>query len=324
MRRQRSTHLLMVGQLLTALPSLVYWNSQAPIWAMIAAAIVRGLGFGLTIVVSVALLSEVATPTRRGAWIGAYSLALSVPGVIVPTTGLFLFASGRAQIVAFIAFASGLAGFVCASRIDDPPKPLAWRPTNLLTAVRRPVIFLVFAGFVLASCGFGAVVTYAPIGLPLIGIGSAGSFLLVSGAARAASRWLVGVLSHVQPPHAILAAGAVLSSGGLFALAVNASAGTVLAAAVAYGIGYGAIQTAAFLAMSERGTDSDSGAVSALWGAGTDLGSSIGGVLIGLAAANFGFLAAVWVMPITMAVSLPLFLRSGQSANAEIAAAKTR
>ena len=47
----------------------------------------------------------------------------------------------------------------------------------------------------------------------------------------------------------------------------------MLLAAVLYGIGYGGTQTAAFLAMTERGTAADSGPVSALWNAGTDLGN---------------------------------------------------
>jgi predicted MFS family arabinose efflux permease len=60
--------------------------------------------------------------------------------------------------------------------------------------------------------------------------------------------------------------------------------------------------------MSERGIRSDSGAISALWNSGIDLGSSFGGTLIGLAAASYGYVAAVWVLPVVVATSLPLFL----------------
>ena len=147
-----------------------------------------------------------------------------------------------------------------------------------------------------------------PVALPLNGLGSAAAFLLVSGAARAGSRWLAGVLGDRTPSRAVLVAGMVLSLAGLAALAVSSGVTAVLFAAFTYGVGYGAVQTAAYLAMSERGTRSDSGAISALWNGGIDLGSSLGGTLIGLTAAQYGYGAAVWVLPAAVLVALPLIL----------------
>ena len=99
-----------------------------------------------------------------------------------------------------------------------------------------------------------------------------------------------------------------LSLAGLAVLAISSSVGAVLFAAVAYGAGYGAMQTAAYLAMSERGTRSDSGAISALWNGGIDLGSSLGGSLIGLTAASYGYAAAAWVLPGAVLLAVPLIL----------------
>jgi predicted MFS family arabinose efflux permease len=308
MRRMRSLHLLVGGELLTAVPCLVYAIPGAPTWELIAGAVLRGTGLGLAIVVSVALLSELAPPHRRGSMIGAYSLALSVPGILVPPIGLWLLAAGRADVDAFIGFASGVAGALIALRIPDKPVHIGEASTNLLGAARRPGLFAVFAGFVLVSCSFGGVVTFAPIALPLGGLGSAAAFLLVAGAARAASRWVAGVLGDRQPARLVLVGGLAASLAGLVALAVHGGAVAVLLAAVAYGAGYGAVQTAAFLAMAQRGTAGDSGAISALWNSGIDLGSSLGGSLIGLAASRFGYGAAAWVLPAVVLLALPLFL----------------
>jgi predicted MFS family arabinose efflux permease len=60
--------------------------------------------------------------------------------------------------------------------------------------------------------------------------------------------------------------------------------------------------------MSESGTRSDAGAISALWNSAIDMGGSLGGSLVGIAAASYGYGAAVWVLPAVMALSLPLFL----------------
>jgi MFS family permease len=323
MSRQRSTHLLVGGQLLTAVPSLAYVIPHPAVWAMLAAASARGLGMGVSIVVSVALLSELTAPHRRGASIGYYGLALGAPGIVVPSLGVFLLASGHVEMDALIGLVSGLVGVLFALRIPDRPVHLARTSTNLLEAIRRPGLLAVLGGFILTSCSFGGVVTYTPVALPLNGLGSATSFLLFSGAARAASRWLAGLLSDRFAPRIVLIAGVTTSLAGLVLLALHNGGATVLVAAAVFGAGYGATQTAAFLVMSERGSTSDSGAISAFWNSGIDLGSSLGGTLIGLTAASYGYAVAVWVLPVAVAASLPLFLwRSSRPLNAPVAEAE--
>ena len=306
--RLRSRHLLVAGQILTAVPSLIYLVPHAGLWALLIATTARGLGMGVAIVVSVTVLAESTAPSRRGRAIGVYGLALSVPGIFVPSVGVFLLANGRTDVDALLAFAAGVAGAVIALRIPERPADVAQASTNLLGAIRRPGLLIVFAGFVLTSCSFSGVITYAPIALPLEGLGSAAAFLLVSGVARAATRWLAGVLGDRWPARLVLLGGAAISLTGLVVLALHGGALSVLIAAAMYGGGFGAIQTASFLAMSERGTASDAGAISALWNSGIDVGGSIGGVLIGLAAASYGYANAVWILPLVAAFALPLFL----------------
>jgi predicted MFS family arabinose efflux permease len=116
------------------------------------------------------------------------------------------------------------------------------------------------------------------------------------------------MLGDRYPPSAVLVGGAALSLAGLVVLALNGGPAGVLVSAAAYGTGYGAIQTSAFLTMIGRGARSETGAISALWNSGIDLGSSLGGTLIGLAAAHCGYGPAAWVLPIVVVLSLPLFM----------------
>ena len=67
-------------------------------------------------------------------------------------------------------------------------------------------------------------------------------------------------------------------------------------------------ETAAYLAMTARGSSAHRNNVSALWNSGIDLGSSLGGTLLGLAAARFGYETAIWAIPVVVAIALPLFL----------------
>jgi MFS family permease len=316
MTRWRGRGLLVGGQLVTAFSSLIYLVPHATTAEMIGAAALRGVGMGVAIVIATALVAELAQPGRRGATIGYFGLALTVPGVFVPSIGVFVLAAGHPEIDALIAFVFALVGAFASLRVPERSAHSTEGATNLLGAIRRPGLAAVFGAFVLASCSFGGILTFVPVALPLRGLGSAATYLLVSGATRALSRWLAGLLVDRVPARRVLVGGMLVSLCGLVALALHTNAPVVIFAGLAYGTGYGALQTAAYVAMLERGTARDSGAISALWNSGIDLGASLGGILIGLTAAQLGYGAAAWVLPGAVLLSLPLFLLPGRPGKA--------
>ena len=106
----------------------------------------------------------------------------------------------------------------------------------------------------------------------------------------------------------LLAASIAVTFVGLVALASHANPAIVIFAGLAFGAGYGAVQTAAYLALTARGSSAHRNNVSALWNIGIDLGSSLGGSVLGLAAARYGYGAAIWAIPAVVLVALPLFL----------------
>ena len=301
-----ASRLLVTGQLLTALPSLIYIFPHATAWQMLAATGVRGLGMGISIVVAVVLVAELAAPKRRGTAIGYFGLALTAPGIALPPIGVSLLAVGHADLAASIAFVSALIGALLVLRLPRREVPAVRVATDLLGALGRSHLLVLFGGFVLASSTFGGIVTYVPVALPPEGIGSAASFLLVSGAARAASRWLSGLLGDRQPARLILIGGIGLAALGLIALALHGGPLVIIVAAIAYGTGFGAVQTSAYLAMMERGSSSSWSAISALWNSGIDLGAALGGALFGVAAGLYGYSHAVWIMPAVLLISIPL------------------
>jgi predicted MFS family arabinose efflux permease len=313
MSRWSSTRLLVGGQLMTALPSLVYVLPHPDAWLMLVAAATRGFGMGVAIVVAVALVGELTAPERRGRSIGYFSVALTAPGIVVPSIGVALLDAGHADADAVIAFVAGLAGAFLVLQLQRPAMPAPAASANPLAAFRRSGLLSIYLGFVVVSCSFGAVITFAPIVLPTSGLGSAAAFLFVAGAARAVSRWLAGVLGDRGPGRLVLLGSIAVTFLGLIALASHANPLVVIFAAAAFGAGYGAVQTAVYLAMVARGSSDHRNNISALWNSGIDLGASLGGTLIGLAAARYGYAAAIWAIPAVVLISLPLVLVPGRA-----------
>jgi MFS family permease len=323
MSRWSASRLLIAGQLLTAVPSLVYLFPQATAWQLLAGAGVRGLGMGVAIVVAVTLVGEFAAPKRRGRAIGYFGLALTGPGIALPPIGISLLAAGHADVAAAIAFFGGLAGALLALRLRSRWVPTPDAAKNLFVTLSRPDLLLLFGGFVLVSSSFGGIVTYAPVALPPEGLGSSAVFLLVSGTARAASRWLSGVIGDHHPARLILIGGIGLTGIGVIALALHRGPPVVLIAATAFGTGFGAVQTGAYLAMMERGSKSNWNAISALWNCGIDLGAACGGVLFGVSAALYGYANAVWILPAVLLISLPLVWVPAKSGSVSVESEST-
>src|SRR5258708_29928898 len=176
----------------------------------------------MAVVVSGVLGVEVAATERRGRSNGYFGLALSAPGIVVPSIGVWLLEAGHVEVDALVAFGIGLVGALLVVSLPRAAAPTPGASTNLLSAFRRPGLLLIFAGFVMVSSSFGAVITFAPIALPATGIGSVAVFLFVAGAARAARRWAAGVLGDPRPGRLALAGRIGVTLLGLAPLARHA------------------------------------------------------------------------------------------------------
>lgn len=304
MVRFTSRRLLVAGQITTMIATLPLLLPAIPVPATLVSTAVRGLGIGSALVVAVTLLVQSTPTNRQGAAFGRFGLALGLPSVVVPSLGVYLLAYGHTEVVALIAAISSAAGALSSSALPQsrtlPVSSRIWAELR-----GQPGLLLVFVGFLLASTSFGAVVTYAPIALPLSGVGSAATLLLIAGIARTLSRWLTGPISDRAPLPRVLVSATIIISAGIMLLATRFNNVAIIVAGVAFGTGYGALQTAGFIALSRIGRNG--ALVSALWNSGIDLGSAMGGALLGLSAAYIGYGGAIWIMPAVVLLSGALF-----------------
>lgn len=309
LKSRRQWMVLLASQLFLAVPSLVFGLANPGLGLLITGMLARGLGTGVGITLCVAVLTDLTPRNQLGRAIGYFGLATGIPSIICPSIGVSLASSGHRSVAAGLAFASAFAAALLAVAIRGRPRtgdPSA----SLLTAVRRPGVKGLFVGFMLVSCTFGGVITFAPVALPAAGWGSSALFFLILGVARAGSRWLSGLVGDRRPVREVVIAGSVVTGLGTAFLTVSGWEPAVWFAGLTYGLGYGALQTGVFLAMNSRASRGDGASVSTLWNSAIDIGNALGGASIGVTAGVVGYRGAAWLMPALLLISVPFLNRT--------------
>lgn len=314
-------HALAVGMVLLGVPALLHGLSDdlAPILGLSA---VRGVGFGILTVAASAAAVLVVEPGRRGAAVGAYSLALSVPNVVLMPSAAFVALSWGFWPV-FVLSAIPLLGlpacYLLARHLPvrathDPAHPLvAGMPGRASTYLAlAPPTFILLA----ITLAGGALITFAPQLVETGGLAALGLFAL--GLLSAVTRWRIGVVAdrvgsgRLMWPFVLVA---VVGLGWAAWLVRDDGVGPdrlvpwVLACGLA-GVAYGALQNLTMLQAFEAAGPARVGTASAVWNAGFDAGTAVGSVLVGAVAVGWGFGIGMAITAGLVLLTLPVALRA--------------
>ncbi len=311
---------LVAGLLLLGLPAPAYLLSDALPWVLALSAL-RGIGFGILTVTGSAAAARLVDPSRRGAAIGAYGLAVALPSlVLLPASVPLADALGFASVfwiaalpVVGIPAAWGLGTVLRGLGHDRPATagPTGWSDRRLLLAVLAPTLVL----FAVTMAG-GSLVTFAPL---LADPTGAMALLLGMGLTAALARWLVGALADrhgVRPfiaPLLLLAAASM--AGCAWAVAQGSPAALVVAATV-LGVSYGALQNLTLVAAFAAAGPTRIPAASACWNIGFDAGTASGAVVAGALAASFSFPVALSVIAATSLAAVLAAVLPGRTLSA--------
>lgn len=313
---------LAAGMVLLGLPSLLH-GLTAALAPTLALSAVRGVGFGILTVAGSAAAVLLVDPRRRGAAVGAYSLALSVPNVLLMPSGGWIGDTWGFWPV-FLLGAVPLLGipacFVLARHLparsthapDHPETPGA--PVGRATYLRLIPPSLILLTVTLAG---GAIITFAPQLVAVPWLAAAGLFAF--GLTSTITRWRIGAFSDRVGVDRLLWPFVVLIVLGLAALAwaVGSPVGTErmwvwLAACAVVGISYGALQNLTMLQAFAAAGPRRVGAASAVWNAGFDTGTGSGALLVGSVALVAGFGPAMALTAVLCLLALPAAVRSAR------------
>jgi len=297
LRRLTGRDAVILAMVIVTLSSTAYLvDSSLP--SLLAATIFRGLGFGLVLVSSQTLATQMVPERTRGTGVGLIGLATGIPSVFAPTLGLDLFHRMGEQVPFTIAAMAAAVGVAAAlslnprSPVARPTTPRTIRRAIASTGLQRSLIW-----FALLNVTRGAAITFAPLQLLTHGFRSAGVFLLVYGTCVNCARWATGITADcfgaeflVMPS---LAAGAI----GFTLLACNRSAAFVLSAAALTGVCHGTAMTVSLVQALETTEPGRFSVPVAAWNVCIDLGFGIGAALFVTVAAEAGYGVALWALP---------------------------
>ncbi|MFD5872599.1 MFS transporter [Streptomyces sp. NPDC060322] len=282
-RLGRRTSLAVSGALL-GLPCLAL-PAASTLTALNGLAAVRGLGFGILVVAGVTFTTELFPPAHRGRVIGWYGAVVGVAGVLGAPLGIAL-ARQEAYTLTF-ALAAGAAGLVVLGSFGFPRgTPAGPRPVRRTRAPRgtwralRPMTGPLLVE-IASTTAYGVVFTF----LPLTASAAPGA-LLTAQASSVLARLGAGWLIDRYGGRRVLAPAVVLTALGTAAGAASHEPGLLLAGAVLFGAGFGAVQSATLVLAMEAAGDSAAGlglagvAWNIAFDAGTGIGSLAGGPLL--------------------------------------------
>lgn len=311
---------LVVGLLFLGLPAPAYLLSDALPWVLALSAL-RGIGFGVLTVTGSAAAARLVDPSRRGAAIGAYGLAVALPSlVLLPASVPLADALGFAWVfwiaalpVVGIPAAWGLGTVLRGLGHDRPATtaPTSRPDRRLLLAVLAPTVVL----FAVTMAG-GSLLTFAP---QLTGPTSAMALLLGMGLTAALARWLVGALADRHGVRPFIAPLLLLAAASMAACAWAVAQGrpvALVAAATVLGVSYGALQNLTLVAAFAAAGPTRIPAASACWNIGFDAGTASGAVVAGALAASFSFPVALSAMAATSLVAVLAAVLPGRTLSA--------
>jgi predicted MFS family arabinose efflux permease len=282
---------LAAGLLLLGVPALALTGAR-DMAAVLAVCAVRGLGFGVLVVVGGALLASLLPAERRGEGLGLYGVVVGVPSVVALPLGVWL--AGRVGYPpVFVAGAlAALAGLAVVPGLPGRQEPGAERPVGVVAGLRTPALVWPAVVFAATTMAAGVVVTFLPLAVRGASGNLVAAALLAHAAAATLTRWWAGRHGDRHGPTALLLPGLLVAAAGMLTLVWTASPAAVLAGMVLFGAGFGVTQNATLSLMLAGVPSSAYATASALWNLAYDAGFGLGAAGFGVLAASSGYPAA--------------------------------
>jgi MFS family permease len=250
---------------------------------MIPFRMLHGMGWSGCTTAVATLAADIAPPKRRGELIGYAAMASSLGGAIGPVAGFALL-----QHFNYVGVFLGSAVFLVLSLflgalITEPRRAPAmsrksarWFDLLVVPETLTPAIAVAFLSF-----GHGGILTFLPIHALRIGLQNPGLWFGLYAVCLLLSRPVAGPLSDRISRRAVIIPGLLFNLAGIVLLALAASPGWLLGAAIIGGLGTGAAQPALMTVAVDQTSAHKRGQSMAQYQCFYDLGIGLGSLTLG-------------------------------------------
>ncbi len=268
---------------------------------LLIAKCMQGVASGIVITLLATVAYDTLPPEILGSGIGMYTLAGSLAQCIAPSIGTELATRGLYNIL-FLSSAVAAAGSFAVlltipvaptelararaqAKKDGTFQPRGFHISDYICKEALPAAFILLMNGVIHA----AVSNYLSICGISRGIKSVAVFFTINSIVLILSRPACGKLADKKPIGWLIVPGYILMGAGCLLIAIAQNMIPICAAAVCYGVGFGATQTAGQLS-AIRSVDLDRRSIAnSTYYVGGDIGLTLGAYFAGALAAQFSY-----------------------------------
>lgn len=299
---------LVIGSLIVAAMAPLYIGLTAFVLLM-AVRVVHGAGLSAFTSASTTLITDLSPPEQRTEFLGYLSVSSILALAVGPLLGIEI--ASRLGYGALFA-ATGLFALLsagCGALLSRPPRRggdegrLEYR-----AAIVRRAVLVPTATLLLVTLAHGGVFTFLPILLEERLPFNFGLFFVAYASASLLLRLIAGRLSRRWGDGPMVWGGLIAYAAGVALLPLVTGMGTMLLAAILFGVGFGAYQPAVYGLVANAASDRTRGMVFSVFLAAFDVGIATGGLVSGPVVEQVGIPALFYGLATVPLAAAALFV----------------
>jgi MFS family permease len=275
--------LMVIGAGIAGLSLAAHALSDDP-YLLLPLRMVNGASTVLFITAAFTTVADIVPADRRGVAFGYLAMMNSLPQVYAPWLGLTIARTwGFTPYFLSAAAVCGLA-FLSSSRVVGGRGGGRVEGGFTAAALVSRNTLLPASLFLSLTVAFGAILAFLPLMAEDRGLGNPGLFFVLYGVVVVPLRPVVGAVTDRYGRAVVFVPGLVLGGLAMLLLATASMQWVMLAAAVLFGLGFGATHTALLAWTVDRADSEQRGVAMSTFGLAWDTGSGVGALTFGLMA----------------------------------------
>jgi MFS family permease len=275
--------------------------------------------------VASASLSDIAPPSKRGAWLSTYSTAQGAGQAVGPVLAGYLIAAGRFDLAFLAAGVIGLAAPLIVVRwrggSTAPLSTARWQEFKAgIGEVARNRLVLVTSGAQAAQFVLnGALNAFLPLyGRDVVGLTTPqlGWLFGIQTVTTLAVRPVIGILSDRAGRRSVIVLGLTVCSAAVLAMSRATDLWALVAAVLAYAAGVATTTAATSAYITDVTRRARYGAAHGVFGTIYDIGDALGPIAAGLLVVTVGYARMFQILALFGLTMAAVFLLSSRSARA--------